>query len=503
VAVSGVADYASVPPSATGALNYNGTTFKPIRGATVEAVAVSGSAVLGTTTTSTSGNYTLTLSSPPPFIVRVKAEMKRTAATGGQWDVTVRDNTSGGAMYVLDSATITPTTATITQNMRANSGWGGTSYTTTRSAAPFAILDVVYNAVQKVLTASPNATFPALKMFWSVNNRPVDGNVNVGDIGTSKYFFTGTEHQSYILGAANTDTDEYDTHVVAHEWGHYFQQAFSRSDSIGGPHGEGDRLDMRLAFGEGWGNAWSGMAMGSPIYTDSCNNAQATGCLRFDLNTPPSLNPGWFSEASVQYALFNFHNNGSIGFGPIFSVMSGPLRTEPTFVGIHAFAAHLKAAVPGQAAAINSVLASQQIVAQDTIGTGETNTGGITGTAATLPIYKTHTAALGATQSYCVTNAASAPGEYPNKLGAYVFIRFTLAVSGSRTITATTSGGLGDPDFEVVQSNGTKTAFESTVVDSETGTLTLPAGTHTIALIDFNVGQISGAGVRCVNLRIQ
>jgi hypothetical protein len=503
VTVSGVADYASVPPNtATAALNYAGTTFKPIRGATVEAVAVSGGAVLGTTTTSASGNYSLTLASPPPFVVRVKAEMKRTAATGGQWDFTVRDNTASGALYVLDSASITPTTATIAQPMRANSGWGGSSYTSTRAAAPFAILDVVYNATQKILSASPNANFPALKLFWSVNNRPASGNLANGDIGTSHYRFTNTGHESYILGLANTDTDEYDTHVVAHEWGHYFQQAFSRSDSTGGPHATGDRLDMRLAFGEGWGNAWSGMAMGTPIYTDSCQNAQASGCVRQDLNAAPTVNPGWFSESSVQYLLWNFHNNAAIGFGPIFTAMTGGLRTEPSWVGIHAFAHHLKAAVPGQAGAINALLAGQSIVAQDALGTGETNSGGITGAAAVLPVYKTHTAALGATQNYCVTNAASAVGEFPNKLGAYVFIRFTLAASGSRTITATMTGGVGDPDFEVLQSDGTtKRVFESTTPGVETGTLTLPAGTHTLALIDFDIANIPGA--RCIDLRIQ
>jgi hypothetical protein len=55
----------------------------------------------------------------------------------------------------------------------------------------------------------------------------------------------------FLLGKEDVDTDEFDTHVVVHEWGHYFESAVSRSDSPGGNHALGDLLDARLAFGEG------------------------------------------------------------------------------------------------------------------------------------------------------------------------------------------------------------------------------------------------------------
>ena len=72
-----------------------------------------------------------------------------------------------------------------------------------------------------------------------------------------------------MLGKENVDTDEYDASVIAHEWGHYYQSAFSRDDSPGGAHSGGDRLDRRVAFSEGWGNAWSGIALARSNYTDS------------------------------------------------------------------------------------------------------------------------------------------------------------------------------------------------------------------------------------------
>ena len=102
-----------------------------------------------------------------------------------------------------------------------------------------------------MLSANPSQVFPALKINWSVNNIPVSGNKAIGQITTSHY--SPSEGQLYILGAADNDTDENDDHVIAHEWGHYFEDKFSRSDSLGGSHSGNDRLDLRVAFGEGFG----------------------------------------------------------------------------------------------------------------------------------------------------------------------------------------------------------------------------------------------------------
>src|SRR5690606_9356664 len=103
----------------------------------------------------------------------------------------------------------------------------------------------------------------------------------------------------YLLGAEGKDTDEYDRHVIAHEWGHYFEHNFSRSDSIGGPHTRHDQLDMRVAFGEGFGNALSAMITGSSVYRDVVGPNQAHS-FQFDVEGPLPFdgndNPGWYSE---------------------------------------------------------------------------------------------------------------------------------------------------------------------------------------------------------------
>ncbi len=499
ITVSGTAEYESVPSNpGTGALNYGAATFRPIRQAKVELIDGAG-AVLASTVTSDSGAYSVTAANPNAAVrVRVRAESMRSGASGGAWDVRVLDNVNRNALYVLDSAAFTPA-ATESRNLRAASGWGGSSYTGPRTAAPFAVLDVAVTATKKVLGVSPNQNFPALRMFWSANNLPAGGETEPdlaqGQIGTSFFTFDSTNgHRLYLLGAANADTDEYDSHVVAHEWGHYFQEALSRNDSGGGSHGPEDKLDMRVAFSEGWGNAWSGIALGDPIYSDSLDAAQARG-FSFDVSQAPASNRGWFSEASVQYLLWKYADTQAAGFGALFEVLTGAsLRTSSALVAIHQVSALLKAARPAAAGAIDSLLAGQLITVNDGLGSDEANNGG---GAVVLPIYGTYSSG---SQTICVNDGAGRP----NKLGNYVYRRFTL--SGSRTLRLTAAGGVtgSDPDMLLVRADGTSQTFQSTVAGSETGTVTLPAGTHTVVLYDFSLNaSTSAVGQRCFNFSVQ
>lgn len=499
VTISGVAEFESVPNTAGGGLDYAARAFRPIRGATVELIATTGTA-LASTSTNGAGQYSFTVANPnAEVLVRVRAELRRSAASGGSWDFTVRDNTNGEALWVVDSARFTPAAATHTQNLRVASGWNGSSYTVgARAAAPFAILDAIYRATQKVLSASPNLSFPALQVMWSPGNLPAGGNSELewaqGQIGTSFFTDYGGRRRLFLLGAADTDTDEYDSHVVAHEWGHYFQHALSRSDSVGGDHGSGDRLDMGVAFSEGWGNAWAGMALASPLYADSLGAGQASGFI-IDVSLAPGSNRGWFSESSVQYLLWRFDQDPGIGFAPIFNVMNGPLRTGSTIASIHSFAAALKSALPAAVGTIDSLLQSQIITVTDAVGSTEVNNGGV---AQALPIYRSY---AGGTLQTCVTDSAGVP----NKLGNFSYIRFTTT-AGARTLTLSAVPGTSgtDPDFVLTRADGTQADFISDTANIETTVTTLPAGTHTLALSDYNMRAApSPIGPRCFNFSVQ
>ncbi len=485
VTISGKATFESVPAASNGGLNYVGRTYRPVRGATVSLLDASGNTV-ASTTSNASGDYSFTNVAQATYRVRVRAEL-----LASNHNFAVRDNTSGGALYVMDSAAVAVTNNT-TVDVAAPSGWGGSSYTGTRVAGPFAILDVAYLAKEKILAASPSAVMQPLTLNWSVNNRPVDGSLSSGAIGTS--FFTtdsGGNALLYLLGAENTDTDEYDQPVVAHEIGHYMQHALFEDDSIGGPHSGNDKLDMRVAFSEGWGNAWAGMVLNNPTYHDSRATAQASGFTVSLTATPSSAVTGWFNEHTVEYLLWQSHQDANVGFNGIYAAMAA-LRNAPVFTSIHAFTQRLKEAVPGQSSTIASRGAAVGVNGTDLYGVGETNNGGL---AAALPVYST--VSVGVTQQVCATSNFGAG----NKLGTHAYVRFTT--SGARTINVTRSAGTAtgtDPDLRIITATGSRLVAESSAVDVETTTATLPSGTHVMAINDYN--QTTTSATSCFDVRI-
>ncbi len=484
--INGVATFDSVPAASNGGLNYVGTVRKPVRGAVVELLSAS-NGVLASTLTNGVGAYAMGMNTAQAVTVRVRAQLKDT-----NHEFIVRDNTAGDAMYAMQSVAVTPSAANTAVDLHAPSGWGGTSYTSTRVAAPFAILDVAYQAKEKVFSAAgPTLGLQTLNINWSVNNRPVSGNRALGEIGTSFFTVNSTAGaQLFILGAENTDTDEYDRPVVAHEIGHYLQHAVSRDDSLGGSHTGTDRLDMSVAFSEGWGNAWAGMVLGTPVYHDSRDLRQASGFAYSVARTPPLF--GWFSESTVESLLWQAHEDAAIGFGGVYAAMAS-LRTMPAFTSIFSFKDRLKAARPAAGAVIDSRAAAWGVNGVDALGAGETNNGGAP---AVLPVYKTHTAALGASQQYC-TNSQF--GEY-NKLGVQAFIR--VSVSGARTFTfnrASNTAAATDPDVTFIDAAGKIGFAQSETANVETFAATLPSGTHVMSLRDFTQGANT---THCFDLRI-
>ena len=489
VTLSGTASYDSVP-NTSGPLAYSGTTSKPIRGAVVEILDAS-SAVVASTITNASGVYSVSVPGSASLMVRVKAQMTQ-AGSGATWDVTVRDNTQSNAIYAMESPAFTTSGQPVTRDVHAPSGWGGTSYTGTRVAAPFAVLDTIYDTQAKVLSVSPTTQFPALRVFWSVNNRPASGDPAIGQIGTTSFSSGSSGSAIYVLGQENVDTDEYDSSVIAHEWGHYYQAAFSRDDSPGGSHAMTDRLDRRVAFSEGWGNAWSGIALARGNYTDAVGPAQSQGS-NVDLTTGAATTPGWYRESSIQSIFWNL--NSRVGFKPIHDAMTGAFKNGLAVTSIHPFTAAFNAATPGSFSVLAGLLTSQNISSapNDPYGTLETNDGGVTGSAGSLPMYRSAT--VGGSTSACVTNQAD-PTLAGNKLGSYVYL--TFAVPTARNYAITVAGPSGsDPDFGVY--GGRLIAEANAVGPTESATVSLQAGSFVLAINDYNNSSAS----TCFTVTIQ
>ena len=77
------------------------------------------------------------------------------------------DNTNQNAVYELTGEFINSGVSDSTRVLTAQSGWGGSSYTSTRAAAPFAMLAPTYVAIQKMIADDPDAAFPVMKYNWT------------------------------------------------------------------------------------------------------------------------------------------------------------------------------------------------------------------------------------------------------------------------------------------------------------------------------------------------
>lgn len=357
--LSGQLQYESVPYNQLNeGLDYSKMTSHPIRGVRVVLLNATDETILAETTSTNEGQYSFHWSGSPNVKIWVYAETTTPS-------ILVADNTAQNAQYVLESAEIVAD-GPKTLDLLAGSGWTGTSYGKPRQSAPFTILDAAYTAAKRFLDeGKPAPVFPKLEINWSVENRPEEGNINLGQIETS--FWDGTE--IYILGKEDVDTDEFDTHVIVHEWGHSFEQFISRSDSFGGIHGFGDVLDPRLAFSEGFCNALSGIILEpNTVYTDSSGVQQKDGFWDdVDNNeTSAATKPGWYSETTVQNIVFDLYDddkNGAeafdkvaLGIPGIYAAVTGGLKTTPALTTLFPLISTLKANHANAVSAIDTLV---------------------------------------------------------------------------------------------------------------------------------------------------
>ena len=459
VSVSGTLSYEFVnPTSDCRGLDFGSIEVRPIRQATVQLLNDTGG-VLDSTVAGPDGSYSF--SNVDPFIdvrIRIRAEMIQAGAPG--WNVEVRDNfdTSGSPpplesrpLYVVDFPLFNTGGSNITgQDHTATTGWGGSSYTGTRAAAPFAILDTIYDGMLLILSVDATASFAPLDAFWSVNNT-IDSNqprsFDTGILNAS--FYTGnpdggaSNPSLFLLGDASVDTEEFDDHIVVHEWGHYFEDNFSRSDSIGGPHRIGDTIDPRLAFGEGWATGLAAIALEEPLY---CDTGIAGALSGFGLNTETENrgNQGFYNEMSVATLLYDLWDDtndgaagdtGSIGFQPIYDVMTNEQVQTDAFTTLFSFATELRANLTGaDLAVLESLLAAENVTLTGLDIWGSTQSTFPPGARDVDPIY-TDLPVNGTEITICTNNDFD-DDTRGNHLSEHRYFRITTSSSSTYTVTA-------------------------------------------------------------------
>jgi hypothetical protein len=456
------------------------------------------------------------------------------------WNVEVRDNYDADIapppletrpLYSMESSVFSTGTADVTRDLLAATGWslGSNSYTGARAAGPFAILDTIYSGMQYIIAEDPDIFFAPLDVFWSVNNTanastlPLTDAIDAGELGGSFYLF-GTNFL-FITGDANGDTDEFDAHIVAHEWGHYLDENIFRSDSPGGTHRLGDRLDSRLAFGEAWPTALAAMILDDPAYCESGIPGTNGG---FEINAEAGFfgGQGWFDEVGIVRLIYDLWDTdapgsdgtdqGSIGFSPIYEVMRNGQRTTAGWTNIFTFANELIPLLDANGLALlDSQLGDEQTVLSaliDEWGTNEVNDGGAANSDEVLPIYIDMVADGVATNVCSNAQFDFSSTMDGNKLSEFRYIRLDVPLDDEyhvviRSTTPTPDTGINDasdPDM-FIQQNGvsfslgnltsgtanletTDIALDPSRADYpwvESGPIFMPAGTYIADLRDW------------------
>ena len=473
--VSGKITFDLIPPKPNGqGLDFDNIDPSAARGILVQAVNETGN-VVSTGTTDENGNYVLEVNPNLNLLVRVSAKMLM--SDDASWDVKLSDNTKIIAnrhpLYISESSLFL-TSENVIKNIHLPTGHNGRNGGV-KSAAPFAILDAIYDAIQTVVFVDPDVKFPPLEIHWSPeNNSSQTGCWNDGDIGTTFYTVVDENNTTncysllqigqysnkiYILGDESSDADEFDRHIITHEWGHYFEQNLSRTDSMGGSHDINEKLDPNIAFSEGWSNAFAAIVTDNPFYLDTSENSKPT---TFNIESiyltdkDWSESDGWFSEKSIQEILYDIYDSNSdygdtisLGFGPIYSVLTSEDFVQNEYqTTIFSFSQVLKNQQPDEVDwALDGLMESQQIFGKGFEGEGETTDGDIT---SALPIYKTAFANSEST-SLCYDNSNG----NQNKLGNINYVIFESQVAGNYIISVVTENNLTrlfDFDLSIIKS---------------------------------------------------
>jgi PKD repeat protein len=539
VNVAGRISFERVPFSTTGqGLDYNGTFEAPAREVEVELLRASDLAVLATVVTDAQGRYRLSAPVNTGVRVRAKALSRPSAGSAAQWRLRVLNNTNSDALYVLDGASFDTCVLDHTRDLKATTGWGGNFagvYTGTRAAAPFAILDTLYSAAQLVVQhGDPAVQLGSLDAFWSPSNRPSSSwNPSNGDIETTQYVTSGGSAPGiYVLGTASNDTDEFDAHIVAHEFFHFLEDAVSRADTVGGDHSLDERLDLRVSFSEGFGNAYAAMVLDDPLYRDSYGVAQGSD-FRFDIERDAGSAPGWYSERSVHriaWDLFDPANEPGdavdLGFAPIYDVLRAELRTGVPLVSLFPFITALKQRPGVPIAAIDARVEAEQVagtsqgidsVAMNAYATTETHSGVAASSAdLVLPVYAPVTV-NGPGVRICGSSAITAPdgSNVPgvfNKLGNRRLLRFSVPAAQAIRIRVTcldtdpSCTGLPTPDPDFVLSRGTdRTVSEDETPRVEQRDVAATAGDYVLEVYEYShvdTAATSRRGRTCMTVNI-
>lgn len=231
--------------------------------------------VVATTATDASGNYTLNLNVDHDFFVRVRASR----GNGNEVDRVFHPRTSPALVHAVSGPILQRSGGNQNLNLHA-------SYALPDNrAGAFAILDTIGRMRAAVATSFP--ALGELDVFWCTGATTPTGTDESGpNARPAIYLLGGT-----LANPTDTDHDEYDEAVIAHEWASFLQLTKSRDNNFGGPHA-GEELIYTAAYSEGVVTAVGCAILDLRVYRDTIGYPGGTPAMQFEFDLESGLLPG-------------------------------------------------------------------------------------------------------------------------------------------------------------------------------------------------------------------
>ena len=214
--------------------------LRPARQVEVEVIRSFDGLAVATGLTDDDGRFSIAFRSEPDASVFVRA---RAVVRLDGFVADVIDRTGASAVYELDSEPFEASSGIEPALVALESEVGGA----------FNITDVTLDAFRFVARYTDERS-PRLSYAWQRPQSYACGSCYSDD--------------RVRLGGQLEDPDEYDDHIILHEFAHYFVEHFSADDSPGGAHRD-RQIEPLLEYGEGLAYFWAAMVVDDPVVVDN------------------------------------------------------------------------------------------------------------------------------------------------------------------------------------------------------------------------------------------
>jgi hypothetical protein len=344
VTLTGSAEYQYLKPVYPTGLTLDSVGNVPFLGKIRHAevrVKDSGGAIIQCGKTDNAGNYSVVVDRPGGsaiYTVEVASRGDNTSIKAS-----ILDKTSTKKPYVISATkTVSSTdTSVVVDNMVAPATVTSGSLFTKIEGGAFNIFDEILNVNEFLRSNTTNSTCgatctaftvaPKVIVYWTKGFNPAS---YLGETSGLSFFDASASIDStaslYILGGANgdvdsSDTDHFDDSVIIHEYGHFLEYTYWRTNSPGGFHNGNLIIDPRLAFSEGFANFLPAAVSSTSSYIDTIGSPYGTRqigvyldlenetgqYIRDKIITTSPVGEGIYREVSVSRALYDYIDSAS------------------------------------------------------------------------------------------------------------------------------------------------------------------------------------------------